>query len=83
MLVENVFAFLRLHPLRVFALFFWLWRRKAYFKKQLAEAVVPNVTGLPYNKALLAWLKLEKEKGARLTLATASHHLVASKIAAH
>jgi hypothetical protein len=57
----KTFAFLRLHPLRVFALFFWLWRGKAYFKKQLAEAVVPDVTGLPYNKALLAWLKLEKE----------------------
>ena len=83
MLVENVFAFLRLHPLRVFALFFWLLRGKAYFKKQLAEAVVPDVTGLPYNTALITWLKLEKEKGARLTLATASHHLIAHKIAAH
>lgn len=83
MLVENVFAYLRLHPMRVLSLFFGLLQGKAYFKKQLAEAVVPDVTGLPYNTALIAWLKLEKEKGVRLTLATASHHLIAQKIATH
>lgn len=53
MLVENVFAFLRLHPLRVFALFFWLCRGKAYFKQQLAQVVVPNVTGLLRNTGLI------------------------------
>ena len=82
-LVENLFAFLRLHPFRVFSLFIWLLRGKAYFKKSLAAAVIPDVAFLPYNKDLLSWLTLQKRNGAILILATASNIEIAYKIAEH
>jgi hypothetical protein len=55
MLVENLFLFLRLHPLRIFEVIAWLFKGKAHFKRYLADAVVPDVSRLPYNKDLLAF----------------------------
>jgi 4-hydroxybenzoate polyprenyltransferase len=83
MLVENLFLFLRLHPLRIFELIFWLFGGKAHFKKCLADVIVPDVTLLPYNKELLKWLKSQRANGASLVLATASDLRIATKIANH
>ncbi len=83
MLIENLFLFLRLHPLRVFELFAWLIGGKAYFKRQLASAVVPSVEDLPYNKPLLAWLEQQRLAGATLIMATASDKRIANAIANH
>jgi 4-hydroxybenzoate polyprenyltransferase/phosphoserine phosphatase len=83
MLVENLFLFLRLHPLLFFKLIVWLMGGKAHFKCRLADAVMPNVVNLPYNKALLAWLKAEKNTGATLVLATASDERIANAVANH
>lgn len=83
MLMENLFLFLRLHPLRFFVLFVWLMGGKAHFKRRLADAVLPTVVDLPYNKALLAWLILRKEAGATLVLATASEKRIAQAVAGH
>ena len=83
MLMENLFLFLRLHPLRFFEPFAWLIGGKAHFKRRLADAVLPGVCDLPYNKALLAWLVQCKEAGATLVLATASDKRIANAVANH
>lgn len=83
MLVENLFLFLRFHPFRVFQLIAWLLRGKAYFKRRLADGVLPDVARLPYNRALLNWLEEQRGKGARLVLATASDLRIAHRVAEH
>jgi 4-hydroxybenzoate polyprenyltransferase len=83
MLVENLFLFLRLYPLRVFALFGWLLKGKAYFKTRLADAVLPEADRLPYNEALVSWLHARRREGAKLVLATASDHRIARRVADH
>jgi 4-hydroxybenzoate polyprenyltransferase/phosphoserine phosphatase len=83
LLVENLFLFLRLYPLRVVSLFLWLLRGKAHFKRQLADAVLPSVDNLPYNKPLLTWLKWQREAGFKLVLATASDIRIARAVADH
>jgi 4-hydroxybenzoate polyprenyltransferase len=83
MLVENIFLFLRLYPLRIFELMLWLFGGKAYFKRCLADVIVPDVTLLPYNKALLDWLNQQRTSGTSLILATASDIRIARKIAEH
>ena len=83
MLIENIFAFIRLHPFRLFYLFIWLMKGKAFLKQSLARFVTPEVEHLPYNQELLAWLKIQRIHGARLTLATASHLKIAQKVANH
>lgn len=83
MLVENLFLFFRLYPLHFLKLFVWLMRGKAHFKRRLADAVLPAVDVLPYNKVLLDWLSLQKNAGAALVLATASDKRIASAVADH
>lgn len=83
MLVENLFCFLRLHPLRIFHVITWLFMGKVTFKNHLADAIIPDVTRLPYNKTLLTWLKKQRSLGAKLVLATASDTRIAHKVAAH
>lgn len=83
MLVENLFLFLRLYPLRLFEVIAWLLRGKVYFKRRLADAVLPEVDLLPYNQPLLVWLKQQGTSGAKLILATASDLRIARKVAEH
>lgn len=83
MLMENLFLFLRLHPLQFFELFAWLTGGKAYFKRRLADAVLPEVDLLPYNQPVLEWLKQQRTSGAKLILATASDLRIAQKVAEH
>jgi 4-hydroxybenzoate polyprenyltransferase len=83
MLVENLFLFIRLHPLRVFAVIAWLLKGKVYFKRRLADAVLPDVERLPYNESLLAWLKQQRTADTWLVLATASDLRIARRVAEH
>lgn len=83
MLVENLFLFLKLHPLRIFSVFMWLFGGKAHFKRCLADAIIPDVTRLPYNKELLAWLEQQRNEGASIVLATASDLRIARKVGEH
>lgn len=83
MLVENLFLFLRLHPLRIFAMIIWLFKGKAAFKRRLADAILPDVSRLPYNRPLLVWLELQRAAGAKLILATASDLRIAQKVSDH
>lgn len=83
MLVENLFLFLRQYPLRILELFVWLLRGKAYFKRRLADVVLPDAGDLPYNKPLLTWLEQNRNEGALLVLATASDKRIAEAVADH
>lgn len=59
------------------------WGGKAQFKRRLADAVLPSVDDLPYNKPLLAWLRQQREAGFKLVLATASDIRIARAVADH
>lgn len=83
LLCESAAACIAAQPSRLFSLPRWLLRGKAYLKYRLARAAKVDVTVLPYNGALLGWLKREKENGRTLILATASHRLLAQQVAAH
>jgi phosphoserine phosphatase len=81
LLVENLFLFLRLFPLRILQVIAWLFKGKAHFKRLLADTVIPEVLSLPYNLELLDWLKQQKNNGAHLVLATGSDVRIAKKVA--
>jgi 4-hydroxybenzoate polyprenyltransferase/phosphoserine phosphatase len=83
MLVENLFLFLRYHPFRFFELLGWILKGKAFVKRRLADAVLPDVELLPYNNALLAWIMQQRSDGAKVVLATASDIRIARKVAEH
>jgi len=80
MLVENVFLFLRRYPLRILVLIAWLFKGKVYFKRRLADTIMPDVVCLPYNQIILNWLKQQRADGAKLILATASDFRIANNV---
>jgi len=83
LLAETASAFLIEQPWKVLMLPGWLLSGRAILKARLAESTGVDVATLPYNEELLAWLRAEQQRGRRLVLATASHHTLAERIAAH
>ncbi len=84
MLLETGLAFLRAQPLRFYRPLLWLLRDgKARLKANLAENVFVDVANLPFNQAVLEWLREEKAQGRSLILATATHRSYAEQIGEH
>ena len=70
-------------PLRLPGLFATLSQGRSGFKSTLAEYVELDGALLPYNQAVLTFLKEEKEKGREIILATAAHESIANAVADH
>ncbi len=83
LLWESLLALLKQRPLSLFLLPFWLIQGRAHFKHEIARRVTLDVTTLPYQEDLLAFLSSERESGRELALATASHVTFAQAVAAH
>ena len=82
-LVESFFLFLKKSPWRFFEPLLWLMKGKAYLKQCLVESTIPDPESLPYNQELLLWLGQQRHAGAKLILATAASHKIATAIADH
>jgi len=83
MLHESALCLLRDRPVNVLALPFWLLGGKAALKAKVADRVDLDVATLPYNSALIDWLKEERAAGKRIVLCTATDIRVAQAIADH
>lgn len=60
-----------------------LGRGKAAFKREVSERVVFDASLLPYNEAVLDWLRAERAAGRRIGLFTAADQSIAEAVAAH
>jgi 4-hydroxybenzoate polyprenyltransferase/phosphoserine phosphatase len=81
LLAESALAFLRRNPLRIFVLLLWLMRGRAVVKRRLAESTDIDVSTVPVNEELLAFVEAERRRGRDIHLVTASDGLVAAKLA--
>lgn len=80
---ESILLLLRKSPFLIFRLPLWLFRGKAYLKKQIASYIQITPENLPYNTEFLAFLKEEHSKGRKLILCTAAHRSIADSVANH
>lgn len=83
MLVESALHAAHRRPLSLIALPFWLLQGRSVLKAKLAQRAKIDVSTLPYNEDLLAYLRAERERGRRLVLVTASDQRLAEAVAAH
>ena len=81
LLYESALEFVRKAPWRVFVLFVWLFRGRAFLKSKLAESVELNPASLPFIPAVLEFLRAQRVLGRRLLLVTASNVKLASAVA--
>ncbi len=83
LLLESIFALLKLNILNCIRLPFWLFKGKAHFKQQIANRVDLEIELLPYNEPFLNYLRKQKTLGRNLILATASNRKYADQVARH
>jgi len=83
LLIESFFALAMKDPRCLLLVPYWLLRGKAHLKEKIAERVELTPGLLPYNAAFLGFLQDEAGKGRVLILATASHQMLARKVADH
>lgn len=81
MLHETVLGLIKVAPLSVFRLPFWLLSGKAEFKRRVAGRVEFDPASLPYNVDFVDWLRQHHAQGRRLILCTASDRSIAEPIA--
>jgi 4-hydroxybenzoate polyprenyltransferase len=81
--VATLLETIRTHPLRLFAILLALLRSRAESKRLAASSGLLKVASLPYNEALIGYLREQKAAGRRIVLATGADSVIASDVAAH
>lgn len=80
---ESALQMLRDHPASTLKIPAWLASGKAQMKRQISAVAQLNPETLPYNQALLDWLREQRAAGRRLVLCTATDRPIAEGIARH
>jgi 4-hydroxybenzoate polyprenyltransferase len=81
LLLESFMLLIKANPLNLVFVFLWLLKGKANLKAEIARRVDILVEVLPYNEAVVDYLKQQKKAGRTIVLATASHQRYAHGIA--
>lgn len=82
MLWESLKDVTRKRPLCVLLFPLWFLQGRAHLKQKVATRANVDVATLPFHRGFVEFLKLEKARGRKLVLATASDRVIAEKIAA-
>ena len=82
-LLESVLIAIKVKPLILLLLPFWVLGGKYYFKNKIKEIALPDPAALPYRQDFLEYLRQEKEKGRDIVLATATVSEIADSVASH
>jgi 4-hydroxybenzoate polyprenyltransferase len=83
MLVEAGFSLIKNNPLGIAPVIGHLFKGKAHLKAYLAKMSDIDVEVLPYNQQVLELMARAKANGRHLVLATATHKILADRIADH
>jgi 4-hydroxybenzoate polyprenyltransferase len=78
---ESALRLLRDNPIAALTVLFSLLKGKAALKAKIADRVNLDAVTLPYNTALIDWLKEERAAGRPIVLCTAADYRIAQAIA--
>lgn len=81
LLLESVLLLIKRNPLYLFLCCIWLLRGRGNLKSQIARRIELDVSLLPYNTTLLAYLQHQRVAGRRLVLASASDRTLVQRVA--
>jgi 4-hydroxybenzoate polyprenyltransferase len=83
LLLETLINVIKTKCLNLFLLPVWFFSGKAAAKRMLTKIGSVDPLTIPYNDNLIRYLKMERERGRKIVLATASDHKIAESIAHH
>ena len=79
-LAESLLVIMKINPLMLFLLPFWVLMGKYYLKSKIEKYSKITPEKLPYRAKVLEYINLEKAKGRKILLVTASMPTIADKI---
>jgi len=82
-LYESVLLLFRQRPWLLLIAPLWLFAGKSGFKRRIAEKAVIDPKSLPYRTELVGALRVTRERGRKIVLATAADREVAEAVAGH
>ena len=84
-LAESTLKAVKHHPASLLYIPLWLLKGRAFLKRRIATTANDhfNPAVLPYNEALLDYLRSERARGRQLILATAADSRIANGVATH
>ncbi|TDJ35252.1 MAG: UbiA family prenyltransferase [Gammaproteobacteria bacterium] len=80
---EAILQLATVSPSSLWRLPVWLFRGRARLKREVFSRVELDVSTLPYNRDLISYIKLNRERYSMIVLATATHEIFASRVADH
>ncbi|MFC5078841.1 Decaprenyl-phosphate phosphoribosyltransferase [Vibrio thalassae] len=80
LLIESLFLFLKSNIFNFLVFIRYLFKGKSQLKSKIASVVDIDVSVLPYNNDVLDYIVLERKKGRKIILATASNIRYANQI---
>lgn len=83
LLFETLILSLKRQPLSLFLSAYWLSKGRAFFKRELAKRVQPQIPQLPFRGELVEFLRDQKERGRHLILISAADQSLASSVRDH
>jgi len=83
LLQESLIRIILRKPWILFGLMFWMFRGRARLKSKLALLIHPEFSVLPFRDEVLQLARERKKMGGKVLLATASHCILARKVADH
>lgn len=81
LLHEALIKVIVLHPRALLSMPGWLLKGKAVFKREVAALALPEASSLPFEFALIEWIRDERAKGRKIVLCTASDARLAHSVA--
>ena len=81
LVVESLLAVLKQNVLLVFLMPLWLLRGRASFKRELARRAAIDVVHLPYNDAVMEYIRSARDAGRPVVLSTGSDEILAGPVA--
>lgn len=81
--VEAILKLIKKNPLNIFKLLLWGLKGRAVLKSRVARASKIDPHFLPYEEAMVSYIKEQKALGRKIILATASHWTYAKRVADH
>ncbi|MGA8107846.1 MAG: UbiA family prenyltransferase [Acidobacteriaceae bacterium] len=82
-LMDSMLVLVRSQPLAALRVPLWLVRGRAAVKAEVGARVSLDVQHLPYNRAVVEFLEVERGQGRRIYLTTGADQQLAERIAAH
>ncbi len=80
---QSVILLIKRYPLKIFSLFCWITKGRAFLKYKVAQLIIPEPSLLQYKKDVIGYINKEKNNGRDVYLLSAANKKIAESVAGY